>query len=110
MEAAPREAALPGQGGTHLFRSVDSHTLTTLMTSLTVLRKSCILAATSSAGKAGGAEKQALHCVPGQRGGDCGSGTLPGPAPPVRCWATLPEHPACDRATAERAQPAGHPR
>ena len=36
---------------THLLRRVDSHTLTTLMTSLTVLRKSCILAATRSAGE-----------------------------------------------------------
>lgn len=41
----------PPATATHLFRSVDSHTLTTLMTSLTVLRKSCILAATRSARK-----------------------------------------------------------
>lgn len=44
--------------GTHLFLSVDSHTLTTLMTSLTVLRKSCILAATRSAGKEVGVRQQ----------------------------------------------------
>lgn len=41
----------PRPKATYLLRSVDSHTLTTLMTSLTVLRKSCILAATRSAGK-----------------------------------------------------------
>lgn len=40
----------PQTRAAYLFRNVDSHTLTTLMTSLTVLRKSCILAATRSAG------------------------------------------------------------
>lgn len=54
---------------TYLFRSVDSHTLTTLMTSLTVLRKSCILAATRSAGGGTTGIRNRNGCVAAQHSG-----------------------------------------
>lgn len=53
----------PRARATYLLRSVDSHTLTTLMTSLTVLRKSCILAATRSAGEEHDGESRSELCT-----------------------------------------------
>lgn len=82
------------------------------MTSLTVLRKSCIRAATSSAGTArgilrrGALRRGALrcgHCMP-----------CPGPgrgqhAAPRCATHGSSGHPTCDWATAQRAEPAGRP-
>lgn len=74
----------PGTSATYLFRSVDSHTLTTLMTSLTVLRKSCILAATRSAGEEHDGESRVRtgSSSPVLRGGESpawgGLGPVPG--------------------------------
>ena len=68
MDRDAAEGAARTPGGprtTHLLRRVDSHTLTTLMTSLTVLRKSCILAATRSAGEKHGIQKGDNPVTPG---------------------------------------------